>query len=301
MKFALNTVNPSLKFSLFSVLALLLAACSMPKELEENDEIAQQLMKTPGAIQNHVLYMKGSKGEFKLHYVNSDPSNTPRDTVVFVHGTPDDWTSFARYFQEEAFTNRFRLISIDRPGWGKSTYPDSFPTHLQTQSNMIGPMLEDIWQQNGQQKVILVGHSLGGSLVPILAVDYPQFVRGVVILAGDLEPSWAAARWYNRLLNWAPDFAIPDKWNHSNMEVLALTESLTLAQPKLSGLTLPITLLQGTEDTLVDPKNADYAVALFHNSELGIGKIQSAGHLINLQYPDKVINAINDINLRSTQ
>jgi len=301
VRFILNIAHSSRRFCLISLMAILLTACTMPKEIEENKEIAQQVMNTPGTIQHHILYMKGPKGEFKLHYVNSDSSNGPRDTVVFVHGTPGDWSSFARYFQDNALKQRFRLISIDRPGWGKSTFPDTFPTKLQTQSNMIGPILEDIWQQNNQQKIILVGHSLGGSLVPILAADYPKFVRGVVILAGDLEPSLAAARWYNTLLDWIPDFVIPDIWNYSNMEVLELTNSLALAQTKLANLTLPITFLQGTEDTLVDPKNADYAVTLFRHSELGIEKIQGAGHIINLQHPDKIIEAIRDMNLRSSQ
>lgn len=283
------------------ILAIFLAACSMPKELKENEDIAQQVINTPRLIQNHVLYMKGPDGEFKLHYVNSDPSDTSRDTVVFVHGTPGDWTSFASYFLNTEFKQSFRITSIDRPGWGKSTYAGGFPTSLQSQSNMIGPMLKDIWEHNGKQKIILVGHSLGGSLVPILAADYPDFVRGVVILAGDLKPELAQARWYNTVLDWTPNVLIPDEWNHSNMEVLDLTRSLEAEQTKLSKLTTPITILQGTDDTLVDPASATYATSLFENSELKVEWIEGAGHIINLQYPDKVIEAIQEMNTRSVQ
>ena len=301
MKLILNTVHSNLTLCLIGFFAMALTACSMPEEIEENEEIAQQVMNTPGTIQNHILYMKGPKGEFKLHYVNSDPSNTPRDTVVFVHGTPGDWSSFARYFQDDVFKDSFRIIAIDRPGWGKSIHSGDFPAALQTQSDMIGPMLKNIWQHNGEQKIILVGHSLGGSLVPILAADYPNFIRGVVILAGDLEPSLAKARWYNTLLDWTPSLIIPDLWNNSNMEVLELTNSLKLAQSKMTRLTTPISLLQGTEDTLVDPKNAEYATHLFENSELHIEMIEGAGHIINLQHQDKVIKAIRDMNTRSSK
>jgi pimeloyl-ACP methyl ester carboxylesterase len=294
MKLILNTLP-------ICIAAIFLAACSMPKEIKENESITQQVINTPRLIQDHVLYMKGPNGDFKLHYVNSDPSNTPRDTLVFVHGTPGDWSSFARYFQNDAFKSRFRLTSIDRPGWGKSTYAGKFPTQLQTQSNIIGPMLKNIWERNGQQKIILVGHSLGGSLVPILAADYPDFVRGVVILAGDLKPELAQARWYNTVLDWTPNFLIPDMWNHSNMEVLDLTKSLEAEQAKLSKLTIPITILQGTDDTLVDPESAIYATSLFKNSDLKVEWIKGAGHIINLQHPDKVIEAIQEMNARSKQ
>lgn len=283
------------------LLAIFLTACSMPKEIKENEDIAQQVIDTPRLIQNHVLYMKGADGEFKLHYVNSDPSDTARDTIVFVHGTPGGWTSFASYFLDTEFKQDFRITSIDRPGWGKSSYPGDFPTSLKSQSSLIGPMLKDIWQHNGKQKIILVGHSLGGTLVPILAADYPDFVRGVVILAGDLKPELAQARWYNTVLDWTPNFLIPDMWNHSNMEVLDLTRSLEAEQTKLSKLTTPITILQGTDDTLVDPASATYATSLFKNSELKVEWIKGAGHIINLQYPDKVIEVIREMNARSMQ
>lgn len=273
----------------------------MPKEIKENEAVTQQVKNTPGLIEHHVLYIKGPSGEFKLHYVSSDTSTKPRDTVVFVHGTPGDWSSFAGYFLEDTFKKDFRVISIDRPGWGKSTYAGPFPTKLQTQSDMIGPVLKNIWEQNDKQKIILAGHSLGASLAPILAADYPEFVRGVVILAGDLKPELAKARWYNTVLDWTPDFLIPDMWNYSNMEVLDLTRSLEAEQTKLSKLTTPITILQGTDDTLVDPASATYATSLFKNSELQVEWIEGAGHIINLQYQDKVIEVIREMNTRSVQ
>lgn len=301
MKFLSNATYFYGKLCLMSLLAFFLGACSMPEEIQENEDIAQQVLNTPRLIQHHVLYIKGPDGDFKLHYVNSDPSETARDTIVFVHGTPGDWSSFARYYQDKALKNDFRLISIDRPGWGKSTYAGNFPTTLQIQSNMIGQMLKNIWEHNGKRKVILVGHSFGGSLVPVLAADYPKFVRGVVILAGDLEPKLAKARWYNTLLDWIPSFFIPNEWNHSNMEVLDLRNSLEEEQNKLSKLTTPVTILQGTDDSLVNPASATFAPSLFKSSPLKVEWLEGAGHLINLQYPDTVIKAIREMNIRSSQ
>lgn len=295
----MNPLNFYLKLCLLSLFSVFLTACSMPKDIEENEAIAQQIINTPRLVQNHILYMKGPNGDFKLHYVSSDPTETVRDTVVFVHGTPGDWSSFARYFQDAPFKQDFRLISIDRPGWGKSTYAGKFPTDLQTQSNMIGPMLKDICQRNGNHKVILVGHSLGGSLVPILAADYPEYVRGVVILAGDLESHLAEARWYNTLLDWTPKILVPKEWEHSNMEVLDLSKSLAAAQSKLAKLTIPISILQGTDDTLVDPLSTVHANIVFPRSPLQIEWIEGAGHLVNLQHADKVIKLIKETNNRS--
>ncbi|WP_421850245.1 alpha/beta fold hydrolase [Marinomonas sp.] len=301
MKLMSNVIYPGLKVCFIGSLATLLTACFMPKEIKENEAIALQVENTPGLIEHHVLYMKGPNGEFKLHYVSSDTSTKPRDTVVFVHGTPGDWSSFARYFLEDTFKKDFRVISIDRPGWGKSTFAGPFPTKLQTQSDMLGPVLKNIWERNGKQKIILAGHSLGASLVPLLAANYTDYVRGVVILAGDIKPSLAEARWYNTILDWTPSFLIPDMWNHSNLEVLDLTKSLEEAQPKFASLTMPITIVQGTDDTLVNPKSIDYAKTLFTKSDLKVVWIQGASHIIDLQHPNEVIEAVRDINTRSSQ
>ena len=160
-------------------------------------------------------------------------------------------------------------------------------------------MLQDIWQQNGHHKVILVGHSLGGSLVPLLAADYPQYVRGVVILAGDVNPELAEARWYNTLLDWTPSAIIPDMWNHSNLEVLALSKSLEEVQSKFAQMKQPLIILQGTQDELVDPDNANEAMQLFAKSNLEVRWLQGANHIINMNHMDDVKKAIRDIDLKS--
>jgi pimeloyl-ACP methyl ester carboxylesterase len=272
----------------------------MPEEIKENETITQQVIETPNLIASHTLKVGQAEQPYPLHYVTSDSSHQPRPTVVFVHGTPGRWSAFARYFNHSDLRGSYRLIALDRPGWGESSYPEGdFPTRLERQSTLLGPLLKHLWTSNGQQPLILVGHSLGGSLAPILAADYPDYIRGVVILAGDVHPKMASARWYNTLLDWIPAIAVPDEWYYSNQEVLDLTESLEKAQAKLAGLTIPITVLQGTADELVDPANADFAKQLFQASSLEVQMIEKAGHLINLQHVPLVKAAIDGVARRS--
>ncbi|MBJ7537382.1 alpha/beta fold hydrolase [Marinomonas transparens] len=281
------------KIVIFSGFTLLLTACAMPKEIKENEAIAQEVMQTPNLIHNEYVTVDQPQPSHRLHYVSNEAINNARPTVVFVHGTPGDWSSFARYFLEKKLIQDYQITSIDRPGWGKSGYAGNvFPTNLQTQSDEIGPMLKDIWQKNGHKKVILVGHSLGASLVPMLAADYPEYTRGVIILAGDLEPKLAEPRWYNTLLDWIPNAIIPDEWANSNLEVLDLSHSLEQAQNKLANLTLPVLILQGTKDELVNPESANYAKTLFKKNNLEVQWIQGASHIINLTHVANVKGAI---------
>ncbi|BFM50710.1 alpha/beta hydrolase [Marinomonas sp. THO17] len=281
---------------LVTLCSLALAACTTPEDIRKNQTTTKLVLNTSGLTKDAYIEVNHHLGQYKLHYKTNDLSIRPRQTVVFVHGTPGSWSSFSKYYLEQPFEQEFRLISLDRPGWGESSYPgDAFPLSLETQSQLLGPMLKSIWESNDRQKYTLVGHSLGGSLVPLLAADYPQYIKGVVILAGDLDAKLAAARWYNHVLDWVPEAIIPDIWKHSNDEVLALSPGLANAREKFSAITQPIQVIQGTDDELVRPNNASLATSLFKNSKVQVKWLAGAGHIINLTHVDDVKQAIREI------
>ncbi|MCZ2723393.1 alpha/beta hydrolase [Marinomonas sp. 15G1-11] len=173
---------------------------------------------------------------------------------------------------------------------GESSYPDGpFPKTLSDQSRLIAPILEDIWNKT-QKKTLVIGHSLGGSLVPKLAVDYPEYISGVIILAGDIGPRLAEARWFNYALDMLPKQWVPEFWYNSNQEVLELMPELERLQNEFSQLSLPVVVLQGTEDDLVRPKNASFSESLFPN--VNVIWLEGASHIINITHADDVKKAI---------
>ncbi len=207
---------------------------------------------------------------------------------------------FSRYFEDETLTTDFHLNSIDRPGWGKSGYPgDKFPVYLSSQSALIAPMLESIWERNNRNKIILVGHSLGGSLIAKLAADYPHFIKGIVVLAGDLDPILAEARWFNKALAWIPSFLLPNWLYNSNNEVIAIKPSLTKLQNEFAKITMPITVIQGTHDELVRAGSVTKAASIFKAADLDVIWLEDAGHIINLTHTVDVKKAIYQINKKT--
>ena len=295
--------SPFIKLSLVGFTALILSACSGTDQLDQinqNALITERVNQTP--IEKTTLSLPG----YQLHYVssanqelNSQGKESPhlyKNSLVFVHGTPGDWGAFSRYFEDDKLLSGFKVNAIDRPGWGNSSYPGKrFPTSLSSQSALLGPLLEDIWRKNDEQKLILVGHSLGGSLVPKLAADYPHFVKAIVILAGDLDPEMAEPRWFNDLLSFIPSFMIPDMWYNSNAEVLDIAPSLKNLQKQFAKITMPITVVQGTEDDLVRPGSATLANKIFPNAKLNTVWLEGAGHIINMTHQNEVRGAIFNI------
>ncbi len=276
---------------------LMLAEKDKNDELDKNRDIAERIKNNPDVITHRTLNIDSG---YSLHYVYSPYSvannlnkTEQKTSVVFVHGTPGSWGTFSRYFEDKSLIKNVQLYSIDRPGWGESGYlGNSFPVNLSDQSSLIEPILEEIWKANNQEKIIVVGHSLGGSLVPKLAVDYPNYIKGVIILAGDLDPELSEARWFNTLLDWVPSLLLPDMWRNSNNEVIAIRPSLERLQGEFATISMPITVLQGTDDTLVRPGSAEKAPAIFESSDVEVIYLKGASHIINHTHPQEVKNAI---------
>src|SRR5450432_660270 len=68
-----------------------------------------------------------------LHYLKTGSDSLP--TIVFVHGTPGSWDAFEQYLGDKDLLQKFRMISIDRPGFGYSDFGK--PLNLAQQSIVI--------------------------------------------------------------------------------------------------------------------------------------------------------------------
>src|SRR4051812_3092391 len=55
-----------------------------------------------------------------IHYVQTGNDTLP--TLLFIHGSPGSWTAFKPYLKDTALLKRYRLVAIDRPGFGYSHF-----------------------------------------------------------------------------------------------------------------------------------------------------------------------------------
>lgn len=117
-----------------------------------------------------------------MHYAKTGSDTLP--TIIFVHGSPGSWNAFADYMKDKDLLDKYRMISIDRPGFGYSDFGKAEP--MQEQSALISPLLAE-WK-NGKA-VYLVGHSLGGPLIIQLYADNPGMIDGLVLLAASVDPA----------------------------------------------------------------------------------------------------------------
>ena len=224
---------------------------------------------------------------FDLHYVESGARTLP--LVLFVHGTPGSWKAFARYLNDPRLHERAHLISVDRPGFGRSVGSGPRPAFVE-QSRWIGTLLS---QNESAQPAIVVGHSLGGSLVYQMALDYPKRVGGVISISAPVDPSISRPRWYNQLARLpGARWIIGRDLAHSNDEMMPLAEQLQAVSTGLPKIKVPVTIVHGAEDGLVKVANASYAQDQLQSAQVRYRRFEEDGHFIVWERHDEMVAEI---------
>lgn len=94
-------------------------------------------------------------------------------TLVFVHG----WSCDARYWHKQipAFSQEHKVVVIDLAGHGHSGVErDTFSMQA------FGEDVKSVVEATGSEKVILIGHSMGGSVIAEAARLMPDKVIGLI-------------------------------------------------------------------------------------------------------------------------
>jgi len=163
----------------------------------------------------------------KLNVVDIGPRDAVGPPIVMIHGASSNLEVMRRPLGDMLAKNH-RVILIDRPGHGWSTRARAEDSTPAIQGRMIDEALEKL----GVGQSIFVVHSWSGALGALMALDFPQRVAGLVMLAPVAYPWPGGVGWYNRVVT-IPVFG----------SLLAYTVTLPLgfflAEPGARGVFLP--------------------------------------------------------------
>jgi pimeloyl-ACP methyl ester carboxylesterase/CRP-like cAMP-binding protein len=105
----------------------------------------------------------------------AEEGNPNRQVALLIHGWSSSW--YAMSPLQGLVSQRFRAISIDLPGYGKSP-----PLPSRTTIPAYADLLADFVETVTDGPVVLVGHSMGGMTGLTLAMQYPALVERMVLL-----------------------------------------------------------------------------------------------------------------------
>ena len=241
-------------------------------KFRETDEEAKKEFQELGlTLVTKTIYEDG----FDLHYVQIGSDTLP--TLFFVHGSPGSWNAFKRYLQDKDLIRHYRMVAIDRPGFGFSEFNDA--RNLSEQTRIIDHLLTSI---RNDKPMFLVGHSLGGPLIVKLYLDNSSLISGLVILAGALDPKAEKPEKWRPLLFKTPlNYFVPGAMRPSNEELWYLKKDLQVLDKELDKVFCPVWIVHGDKDSLVPVSNTAYAQRKLTNAKsVEITILRGANHFI---------------------
>lgn len=279
--------------SIVSAALLILLSAVLASSCISFDEENRTIVDSNGnpAIERHE-----ELGSTTLHYLESGDPTGP--AIVFIHGTPGSYGFFSGYIVDPKLAST-RNITIDRPGWGSSTVKGEFEPTLSFQSSALGEWLCKIKQESAEKELIVVAHSYGATLTPKLAMDHPQCISAALLLAGGADPALTAPRWYNNLSHYPPVswLVSMSSWGlkKSNNEMMTVKSELEKIEHRWHELTLPVTVIQGEEDSLVHPDNADFIETKLAHIPAKVIRINNAGHVLRESHRELIMSEIHKL------
>ena len=247
--------------------------------------------------------------------------------VVLIHGNPGSGQDWTRLFSPLAAGHK--AIAFDRPGHGLSQRPKQGDTTVEVQARL----LHDALKQLHVERPIIVGHSWGGALALVYAINYPKEVAGVVLVApavyesqdvvltnlpavpviGDavnfvLTPLFGASIVRselkkafspdpvpkNYLRSVLPEWTKPKKVKAYSLDEASLNDSLKKFSPRYPEISVPVSILAGDSDLIVSEKdNAERLHQALPKSHLVV--LPKTGHQIPFTRSQAVVDEIERV------
>lgn len=248
----------------------------------ERDQITY-FEKNESVVPEYIDYQANGRN---IHLAEIPNANPDAPVLIMFHGSPGALDNYLIYLADDTLQQAATLIAVDRPGFGKSD-PGKVERSLENEAALFKPILE----QYRDQKVILMGHSYGGPVIARLAMDYPDLVDGLVMVAGSISPELEPPIWWRHIIDWwAIRWILPSNFTVSNQEILPLKVELEYMMPLWKQITAPLLVVQGTTDNLVPAGNADFAYKMMPPELVELDMIENGSHFILWTEKDRITN-----------
>ncbi len=240
--------------------------------------------------------------------------------VLLLHGQPGsahDWT-----LVQAAIADRVQTIAIDRPGWDGKSAPGGLGRSAEAAISALDAL--------GEQQAVVVGLSFGGAVAAWLAVEHPERVAALMLVApaanrASLQPvdrllalpvaGYAASagllagaglalgsgrirRRIERTFSLPEEYLrsasrrlrTPAAWEAFVVEQRALLRELPELEARLGQIAAPTTVVVGTADTVVPLAASRQLSRQIPGAELI--EIPGGHHVLAAEHPGRLAELI---------
>ncbi len=237
-----------------------------------NDNSARKAFAKNGLVLDTVTQIIQGR---KIHYVMVGDKSLP--TLAFFHGSPSSWTAFIDYMKDPELLKHYRMVGVDRPGFGYSDFGQAL--NLQQQAAYLMPVFDKI---KNNRPVYLAGHSLGAPLLIEMAANRPDYFTGILLISGSVAAAFEPKEKWRYLMQKFPFHNLfPGSFKTSNTELLYFKKDVVNLTQAFEKITCAVYFVHGEKDSWVPVGNVDYAVEkLTHASKIEKLILPGGNHFI---------------------
>jgi pimeloyl-ACP methyl ester carboxylesterase len=245
------------------------------------------------------------------------------DPVILIHGLGDDHRAWRRVVAELALERR--VILYDFRGHGETSIGEADGTLGQLAGDLAALM-----DAVDLSSATLAGFSLGGTIAMRAAIDHPDRVAELALIATSSRVNSAAAEWYRQRATMAAQGdpalretldrdtedvyrnrpeeiqagllirrqATADPAGHANACLAMASLKEHPLDPELGQVRAPTVILAGDHDQHCPPRAAEIIVGAIAGSRLEV--LSDTGHPLPVERPGEVAKAIAEVHAMAT-
>ena len=247
-----------------------------------------------------------------LHYLEFYSDVDQVGTVIFIHGSgpgASGWSNFKKNVNALSETG-YRVIVIDIPGYGQTSKPTDAIYNL----DFFTHYLDEFLVLKNITQAILIGNSLGGAIAIGYALDHPDKVSHLILMAtGGIEEReiYFATEGIQAMVKYpmgSPEFTkevlgellkllvfdpkhvtqelIDERWQilqTQNAQVLASMQIPNLTD-RLQELSIPILGFWGYEDKFCPISGAHTIIS--HCNDARMNMLSQCGHWVMIEHSE---------------
>lgn len=209
----------------------------------------------------------------KIYYAFSNDSSKP--LLLLIHGAPGAWFGYKEFFKDSLLLNKYQIVAPDRAGYNKSS---QITTTVTLQANLLRSLIG-----NAQRRVVVLGRSYGAAIAAKLAIDNPDLVDELILVAPACDPQKEKFWWFSKPVNSRfARFFLPNYANRASDEKFAHRAELEKLLPDWGKVKCPVTILQGGKDWIIEPSNGTFVDSVLNTKRRFIF-LPENGHLITAE------------------
>ena len=158
------------------LVAILFSCCFTPAHSQEIPPMDAELTAFKYPYPVHYIHLQLQGEPLHMAYMDVQPTHPNGKAILLLHGKnfcAAYWDSTAADLSDHGY----RVIMPDQIGFGKS----SKPTHLQYSFQLLAQNTKAILDTLHLNKVIVLGHSMGGMLATRFTLMYPEMVEKLIL------------------------------------------------------------------------------------------------------------------------